>query len=95
VIILDPPTFSRSPGGKRFQVEHDFENLLIDALRLAERNSHILLSTNCSTLREHALEVMGRYCLKAARRAATFQRPSAQPDFPPGTAASSIWLTLR
>jgi 23S rRNA (cytosine1962-C5)-methyltransferase len=95
VIILDPPTFSRSPGGKRFQVEHDFENLLIDALRLAERNSHILLSTNCSTLREHALEVMGRYCLKAARRAATFQRPSAQPDFPAGTGASSIWLTLR
>jgi 23S rRNA (cytosine1962-C5)-methyltransferase len=95
VIILDPPTFSRSPGGKRFQVEHDFENLLIDALGLAERNSHILLSTNCSTLREHALEVMGRYCLKAARRAATFQRPSAQPDFPPGTGASSIWLTLR
>jgi len=95
VIILDPPTFSRSPGGKRFQVEHDFENLLIDALGLAERNSHILLSTNCSTLREHALEVMGRYCLKAAPRAATFQRPSAQPDFPPGTGASSIWLTLR
>lgn len=95
VIILDPPTFSRSPGGKRFQVEHDFEDLLIDALGLAERNSHILLSTNCSTLREHALEVMGRYCLKAARRAATFQRPSAQPDFPPGTGASSIWLTLR
>jgi 23S rRNA (cytosine1962-C5)-methyltransferase len=95
VIILDPPTFSRSPGGKRFQVEHDFENLLIDALGLAERNSHILLSTNCSTLREHALEVMGRYCLKAARRAGTFQRPSAQPDFPPRTGASSIWLTLR
>src|SRR4029077_1695214 len=40
VIILDPPTFSRSPGGKRFQVEHDFESLLIDALELAERDTH-------------------------------------------------------
>jgi 23S rRNA (cytosine1962-C5)-methyltransferase len=95
VIILDPPTFSRAPGGKTFQVEHDFENLLIDALGLAERDSHVLLSTNCSALREHALEVMGRYCLKATRRAATFHRPSKLLDFPPGAGASSIWLTLR
>src|SRR5206468_9759452 len=88
-------TFSRAPGGKTFQVEHDFENLLIDVLGLAERDSHVLLSTNCSALREHALEVMGRYCLKATRRAATFHRPSKLLDFPPGAGASSIWLTLR
>jgi len=95
VIILDPPTFSRSPGGKRFQVENDFENLLIDAFELAERDSHVLLSTNCSTLRERALEVMARYCLKAARRAATIHRPLPLVDFPPGAGASSIWLALR
>jgi len=95
VIILDPPTFSRSPGGKTFQVEHDFENVLIDALGLAERHSHILLSTNCSGLREHALEVMARYCLKATRRAGTFHRPPQLPDFPAGAGASSTWLTLR
>jgi len=94
-IILDPPTFSRSPGGKAFQVGNDFEKLLVDALDLAERNSHVLLSTNCSTLREHALEVMGRYGLKAGRRTATFHRQPPLPDFPPGTGASSIWLTLR
>jgi 23S rRNA (cytosine1962-C5)-methyltransferase len=94
-IILDPPTFSRSPGGKRFQVEEDFEKLLIDALELTERDSHVLLSTNCSALREHALEVMARYCLKATRRAATFHRSSRLPDFPPGAGASSIWLALR
>ena len=94
-IILDPPTFSRSPGGKRFQVEHDFENLLIDAFELAERDSHVLVSTNCSTLRERALEVMARYCLKSTRRAATIHRPLPLPDFPPGTGASSIWLALR
>jgi 23S rRNA (cytosine1962-C5)-methyltransferase len=94
-IILDPPTFSRSPGGKAFQVENDFEKLLVDALELAERDSRILLSTNCSTLREHALEVMARYALKTARRAATFHRQPPLPDFPPGTGASSIWLALR
>jgi len=94
-IILDPPTFSRSPGAKTFQIEGDFERLMIDALELAERDSHVLLSTNCSALREHALEVMARYCLKAARRAATFHRSSRLPDFPPGAGASSIWLALR
>jgi len=94
-IILDPPTFSRSPGAKRFQVEEDFEKLLIGALELAERDSHVLVSTNCSALREHALEVMARYCLKATRRAATFHRSSRLPDFPPVAGASSIWLALR
>src|SRR5881398_3907299 len=95
VIILDPPTFSRSPGGKTFHVEDDFEKLLLDSLELAERDSRILLSTNCSTLGEHALEVMARYGLKAARRAGTLRRSPPLPDFPPGTGASSIWLTLR
>jgi 23S rRNA (cytosine1962-C5)-methyltransferase len=95
VIILDPPTFSRAPGGKTFQVENDFEKLLVNALELAERDSRILLSTNCSTLREHALEVMARYGLKATRRAAAFHRQPPLPDFPLGSGASSIWLILR
>ena len=80
---------------KAFQVQHDFENLLISALELAERDGHVLVSTNCSTLGERALEVMARYCLKETRRAATFHRPLPLPDFPPGTGASSIWLALR
>jgi 23S rRNA (cytosine1962-C5)-methyltransferase len=94
-IILDPPTFSRSPGGRTFHVENDFEKLLVNALELAERDSHVLVSTNCSTLRQHAVEVMARYGLKTARRAGTFHRSPPLPDFPPGTGASSIWLALR
>ena len=94
-IILDPPTFSRSPGAKAFHVQEDFEKLLIDALELAELDGHVLVSTNCSALREHALEVMARYCLKATRRAGTFHRSSRMPDFPPDAGASSIWLALR
>jgi 23S rRNA (cytosine1962-C5)-methyltransferase len=94
-IILDPPTFSRSPGGKTFQVQHDFEILLINALSLAERDGHILVSTNCSALGQHALEVMARNCLKTASRAATLYLPPPLPDFPPCTSASSIWLALR
>ena len=95
VIILDPPTFARSPGGKTFHVENDFERLLVDSLELAERNGHVLISTNSSTLRAHALEVMARYGLKSARRAGRFHRSLPLPDFPPGAGATSIWLTLR
>ena len=95
MIILDPPTFSRSAGGKTFHVENDFEKLLVSALELTERDGHILVSTNCSVLREHALEIMGRYGLKTARRAGTFHRQPPLPDFPAGGGASSIWLILR
>jgi 23S rRNA (cytosine1962-C5)-methyltransferase len=94
-IILDPPTFSRSTGGKTFQVQHDFEVSLVNALSLAERDGRILVSTNCSSLGEHALEVMAHYCLKAVRRSATIHRPLPLADFPPGAGASSIWLALR
>ena len=94
-IILDPPTFSRSPEGKMFQVQHDFESLLISALAVAERDAHVLVSTNCSALGERALEVIARYCLKERRRAATFYRPLPLPDFPPRSGASSVWLALR
>jgi 23S rRNA (cytosine1962-C5)-methyltransferase len=95
IIILDPPTFSRSHRGKAFQVEHDFERLLSSALEVAARNGRILLSTNCATLHEQALEVMARFCLKASRRAGTLHREPSLPDFPPETGASTIWLTLR
>ncbi|MGH8094742.1 MAG: class I SAM-dependent methyltransferase [Chthoniobacterales bacterium] len=95
MIILDPPTFSRSRTGKAWQVEHDFENLLLTALEVAERDARILLSTNCTRLNERALEVMGRFCLKATRRAGSFQPSPPMPDFPPGVAASSVWMILR
>ena len=94
-IILDPPTFSRSHQGKAFQVERDFEKLLLEALEVAERKASILLSTNCSALRDRALDVLGRYCLKVSRRAGSFHRTHPLPDFPPGAGASTVWLTLR
>ncbi len=95
MIILDPPTFSRTRRGKAFQVEQDFETLLAQALELAVRDTHILLSTNCTTLTERALEVMARYCLKAARRAGTLHHQPRLPDFPSDAPARTVWLTLR
>ena len=94
-IILDPPTFSRSRTGRAWQVEHDFEKLLLSALEVAERDAKILLSTNCARLNERALEVMGRFCLKATRRAGIFRATPRLLDFPPGAAARSLWILLR
>ncbi len=95
VIILDPPTFSRSKIGKAFQVERDFETLLLAALELTERESRILLSTNCGTLNKHALAVMARFALKASRRSGTLHQEAPLPDFPAGAGASTLWLSLQ
>ncbi len=94
-IILDPPTFSRSKTGRAWQVENDFEDLLLAALEVATRDARILLSTNCTRLDERALEVMARFCLKATRRAGNFQPALPLPDFPRGAGARSLWLMLR
>ncbi len=94
-IILDPPTFSRSRTGKAWQVENDFEDLLLAALEVATRDARVLLSTNCTRLDERALEVMARFCLKAARRAGNLQPAMRLPDFPHGAGARSLWILLR
>jgi 23S rRNA (cytosine1962-C5)-methyltransferase len=95
MIILDPPTFSRTKGGAAFHVEKDFEELIASALELADRNGKILLSTNCETLDEPALERMARYAMKLSRRTGAFHRQPPPADFPPGAAAKTIWLTLH
>ncbi len=94
-IILDPPTFSRSHTGKSWQVERDFEDLLLAALEVATRDARILLSTNCTRLDARALEVMARYCLKTTRRAGSLQPGARLPDFPPGNGARTLWMLLR
>jgi 23S rRNA (cytosine1962-C5)-methyltransferase len=95
-IILDPPTFSRARrGGGEFQVERDFEQLLMLALEVAERDAHILLSTNYSAMSYRTLEVMARFCLKTTRRAGTLVPTRPLPDFPPGAGATTAWLALR
>jgi 23S rRNA (cytosine1962-C5)-methyltransferase len=95
LIVLDPPTFSRSHRGKTFQIESDFEGLLMAALEVADRNCRVLLSTNCAALDDRALEVMARYCLKASRRAGSFHAEPRPVEFPPTSGASTMWLTLR
>ena len=93
-IILDPPTFSRGNKGRKWQVEHDFESLLLAALDLAAPKARVLLSTNCTRLDRRALEAIARFCLKSARRAATFHQEPPQPDVPAPFAAQTLWLCM-
>jgi 23S rRNA (cytosine1962-C5)-methyltransferase len=95
MIILDPPTFSRTKGGPAFHIDKDFEELIGTALEVADREARLLLSSNCETLNEPTLERMARYCLKLSRRSGTLHRQPPPVDFPPGSAARSIWLSLR
>lgn len=94
-IILDPPTFSRDHEGTAFQVERDFEPLLLAALEVAAPAAHVLLSTNCTRLDRRALEAIGRFALKATRRAGSFHSEPALPDIPAGLGATTVWLDLK
>lgn len=94
-IILDPPTFSRGNGGRRWQVERDLEDLVLAALELATPNAAVLISTNCTRLDRRALERIARFSLKSLRRGGDFQEEPTLPDFPPGAGAQTLWLRLR
>ncbi|QRN85957.1 class I SAM-dependent rRNA methyltransferase [Clostridia bacterium] len=50
MIILDPPSFSRSKK-KIFQAEKDYQELIEMAIAVAGKDAILILSTNCSTLK--------------------------------------------
>lgn len=94
-IVLDPPTFSRGNGGRKFQVEDHLPELALLALEVAERNARILLSTNCTSITTRDLELIARSALKQARRSADIHREPAMPDLPMEFSARTLWLILR
>jgi 23S rRNA (cytosine1962-C5)-methyltransferase len=94
-IVLDPPTFSRGNGGRRWKVEEDLEELVMMALGLAAPNASVLVSTNCTRINRRSLEGIARFALKAHRRGGDFHREPTLPDFPPREGAETLWLLLR
>lgn len=94
-IVLDPPTFSRSASGRRWQVEQNFEDLLGAALEVAAPKCAILLSTNCTKFDTATLERRARWCAKARHRTAEYQKLGVPPDFPPGHGSTTLWMMVR
>ena len=75
-IILDPPTFSRNQAGAAFQVQRDFEKLVVLALEVATPRAQVLLSVNHSAMRVADLEQIARGALRMNTRAhGTFTSP--------------------
>ena len=94
-LILDPPTFSRGNKGRRWQVERDFDDLLLRALALAAPRARILLSTNCTRMSRQALEISARHAFRATRRSGSFHSEPALPDIPPTLSAQTLWILLK
>lgn len=93
-IVLDPPTFSRNQSGQAWQVQRDFEKLVVMALDVAAPRARVLLSVNHSAMRANDLEQIARGALRIRSRTGRFIRTPALPDFPEGAGASTVWLEL-
>jgi 23S rRNA (cytosine1962-C5)-methyltransferase len=99
VIILDPPTFSRSKEGGVFQVEKDYGELMTAALPLLKPGGLILASTNAATLElEKFLEAIDRSLAQSRRRVLARQYIPQPPDFPVHRAEpahlKTVWLQV-
>jgi 23S rRNA (cytosine1962-C5)-methyltransferase len=94
VIILDPPTFSRNQAGEPFQVQRDFEKLVVLALDVAAPHAQVLLSVNHSAMRVADLERITRGALRLRKRSGQFSHTPALPDIPSGEGARTVWLEL-
>ncbi len=83
VLILDPPTFSRSKERGVFQVEKDYGALLAAALPLLKPGGLILASTNAATLEpEKFLNAIDRSLAQSRRQLLARQYIPQPPDFP-------------
>jgi 23S rRNA (cytosine1962-C5)-methyltransferase len=99
IIILDPPTFSRSKERGVFQVEKDYGALLAAALPLLKPGGLILASSNTATLGpEKFLDAIDRSLAQSRRRVLARQYIPQPPDFPvhrdEPAHLKTIWLQI-
>jgi len=64
-VQIHQPLFERAGES---EIVVDLEELIANAVEIADREAKILISTNCETLNEPGLERMARYALKLSRR---------------------------
>jgi len=83
MIILDPPTFSRSKESGVFQVEKDYPVLMNAALPLLKPTGLILASSNAATLEPGKfLNEIDHSLMQSHRRLLARQYIPQPPDFP-------------
>jgi len=92
IIILDPPTFSRS-GKKIFSVKKDFTQLVESALKILNPKGSLFVSTNCSDVSHVLLESFVRKSAAAVNAAPLEIGPLGQDiDFPGTNAVKESYL---
>ena len=93
-IILDPPTFSRNQSGAAFQVQRDFDQLVMLALEVAAPSAKILLSVNHAEMRVADLERSARGAMRLQKRTGRFRTSAPLADFPSGEGAKTLWVEM-
>jgi len=99
LVILDPPTFSRSKESGVFQVEKDYGRLVSGALPLLKPEGVLFASTNSAAYRaEDFLAAVTQSIRRGGRRIACQHYVPQPPDFPvhPTEPAylKTVWIQL-
>jgi 23S rRNA (cytosine1962-C5)-methyltransferase len=97
LIILDPPTFSRSKTGGIFQAEKNYGRVVTAALPLVKPGGWILASCNAAALApEKFLDTVRQAVAAGGRRLVAQQYIPQPPDFPVNRAEpaylKTVWL---
>jgi len=91
IVVLDPPTFSRSRTSGVFQAEQDYGALLERALRVVEPNGILLCCLNT----HQVSAAQFRYILKNGLPSpANLRQAPMPPDFPGSDYLKSFWVFL-
>jgi 23S rRNA (cytosine1962-C5)-methyltransferase len=99
LILLDPPTFSRSKEGGLFQADKDYGRLISSALTLLVPGGTLFASTNAATYDTgEFLTTVTKSIQNSARRIASQHYVPQPPDFPihPTEPAylKTVWIKL-
>ena len=100
VVVLDPPTFSRSKERKTFQAEKDFGQLVLAALPLLRSGGVLFAASNAAAWpAEKFLEMLNRAVHSGKRNTVQQHYVPQPPDFPITRAESAYlktaWLRLE
>ena len=100
VIVLDPPTFSRSKGQGVFRAEEDYARLVRSALPLLKSNGVLLAATNAAKLAPEKFLAQVTAAIRSASRKIVQQYYGPQPpDFPASAAEpaylNTTWLRIE
>lgn len=100
LIILDPPTFSKSKQRGVFKAERDFGELTAAALGLLRRGGVLYCSCNAARLGDEEFEAMVRGAVADAGRSVERSKAPEQPEDFPVTRETpaylkQLWLRVR